>query len=411
MESRSRFRPYVVVRRRSFALGAALLLTSCAGQPYQPWADNIDSFRGRALSETRGGIRVSTAVPSAEESKLLFGLDLYGKQVQPVWIEVQNDTDEYLRFAPTSVDREYFSPFEVAYVNRAGFSKQAREAMNQTFDEAAMERWIPPRATRSGFVFTHLRPGTKGFNVDVFGDAGHDYYFTFFVDVPGMVPDHSEMDFDALYSEEERRRLDLDGLRRAIEELPCCTTDASGETEREPTNLVLLGEGWDVLHSLLRAGWVETQRQSEAARSNAPHLFGRPPDATFRMQRSSLGERNELNLWLTPMSLGENEVWLAQINHKLGIVSGLGQGQLGARLDPDVDDSRDYMMQLIWYSQGLERYAWSASGKAKPMSETSWRFTDRGYFTDGYRVVLWLSGPLVSLLDVDYVEWDQVPGR
>jgi len=33
------------------------------------------------------------------------------------------------------------------------------------------------------------------------------------------------------------------------------------------------------------------------------------------------------------------------------------------------------------------------------------------YFTDGYRIVMWPSGSPVSLLETDYVAWDNPPGR
>lgn len=36
----------------------------------------------------------------------------------------------------------------------------------------------------------------------------------------------------------------------------------------------------------------------------------------------------------------------------------LEQILLGARFDPDMDDGRNYMMQNLWYSQGLKQIAW-----------------------------------------------------
>jgi hypothetical protein len=399
----------VVACVRIVAALSGLLLASCASLPHHPRVHDVDALRSRALTQLDRGLRVSTAVPSQEETEILFGLDLYSRGVQPVWVEIENRTDQPLRFAASSVDREYYSPYEVAYVNRGGYSSEARESMNRTFDEASLQRWIPPQSTRSGFVFTHLRPGTKGFNVDVFGDPGNDYSFTFFAQVPGVVPDHAEMAFDSLYSPDEVRRVDLDGLRRALLDLPCCTSDAAGADESYPLNVVLIGQGDDVLHSLLRAGFVETPSVKGSA-SKSQHLFGRPADAVFRLPRGKSRERNELRLWLTPLRIGDEEVWLAQISHYLGAPT-LGQGLFEARLDPDFDDARNYVMQRIWYSQGLERFAWSASGKTQPRSEKPVLFTPEAYFSDGYRVALWLSDAAVSQLETDYVHWDEAPPR
>jgi hypothetical protein len=90
-------------------------------------------------------------VPGAEESQALLGLPLYQRGIQPVWIEVQNRAGEALRFAPVGVDRAYFSPFDVAYLHRAGFTNEALEEMNRRFYALAMPRRIPSGETRSGF--------------------------------------------------------------------------------------------------------------------------------------------------------------------------------------------------------------------------------------------------------------------
>jgi len=66
-----------------------------------------------------------------------------------------------------------------------------------------VSRYIHPGETRSGFVFTHVEPGTKGFNVDLYGSGGGSQQFAFFVEVPGFEPDHAAVDFDALYDPSE----------------------------------------------------------------------------------------------------------------------------------------------------------------------------------------------------------------
>jgi hypothetical protein len=50
-------------------------------------------FMERAQTKTDGGIRVTAAVPSAEESAQIFGFPLTGKNIQPVWLEVENNSD------------------------------------------------------------------------------------------------------------------------------------------------------------------------------------------------------------------------------------------------------------------------------------------------------------------------------
>ena len=171
-----------------------LLATACATRPYRYEPIDAVDFRSRAKTQQSGNLRVTAAVPSADESKALFGIPVYRRGIQPIWIEVENSSSKRVRFAPVGVDRTYFSPLEVAYMHRKLFSKRGHQDMERRFHEIAMPRQIWPGETRSGFVFTHVSPGTKGFNVDLFS-TDEDDSFTFFLDVPGFMPDHAEVDF------------------------------------------------------------------------------------------------------------------------------------------------------------------------------------------------------------------------
>ena len=46
-----------------------------------------------------------------------FGENLAKYNIQPVWLSIQNDTDDQLVFLPISMDRDYYSPFEVSFSN------------------------------------------------------------------------------------------------------------------------------------------------------------------------------------------------------------------------------------------------------------------------------------------------------
>ena len=157
-------------------LVTALMLSSCASQPYQPQIENLASVTVRAESQTMGDVRVSVAVPSPEETEAIFDLPLYARGIQPVWIEVENRSATELRYAPVGTDPDYVPPFEVAYTNKVGFSKAAHQEMEQYLHSQTMPRNIAGGEVRSGFVFTQARPGTKGVNVDLFGPKADDAY-------------------------------------------------------------------------------------------------------------------------------------------------------------------------------------------------------------------------------------------
>jgi hypothetical protein len=128
------------------------ILGGCASG-FDPKPIESVPFRERAVTQTDDGIRVTTAVPSAKETRDLFGVALYKKGVQPVWIEVENNSGEGVTFLPAAVDGDYHSPIEVAALNR---SKKARAQAEQYFFENGVDMRIAPGEIRSGFVFTNL---------------------------------------------------------------------------------------------------------------------------------------------------------------------------------------------------------------------------------------------------------------
>jgi len=387
-----------------------ILLAACSTASYKPAQMSVDSLRQRAEIQTFEPLTVKAAVPGARESESLFGVPLYNNGVQPVWLEVSNRGDERVRFAMVSVDPDYFSPMEVSFTSRKGFSKEARAAMDQRFHSAGMTRFIEPGETVSGFVFTHLSQGTKSFNVDLFGTETMQN-FAFFIQVPGFVPDHSEVNFEQLYARDEIRELTSGEFRDTLRELSVYTANKDGEPGGLPVNVAIVANGIDILRALLRAGWYESVAASsrETVSGQATYyLYGRKPDAVFRYQRKNSVDRNELRLWRSPILVDGEMVWLGQVTNFVGQRSYIGQLFYDAHLDPDVDDARSFLLQNIWYSQGLQSFAWSSAGKPVSVDQPGTDFNGNPYFTDGFRAVLWFSGMPYSLLDTTRLDWDEV---
>ena len=392
-----------------FLSSLLIVVSACATRSYHH--ESTDSFpiRKRAVIQNEGDIRISVSVPGADEAKEIFGVPVYKRGIQPVWLEIVNKSPERLRFAPTSLDPAYFSPLEVAYMHRKGFSKEARAQMDKRFYKSAMPRQVPAGETRSGYVFTHTSPGTKSFNIDLYS-AGIDYSFAFFVTVPGFVPDHADIDFEALYTSTEIYDYDLTDFRDGLAELPFTTTDQSGQQSGLPIGTVIAGDGVDVLKALLRAGWYETSRiHDQDQLAKAQYLFGRVPDAVFRIKRTGKQDRNELLLWMAPLRVEGKPVWLVQITHFIGQKTQLEQVIFGARFDPDIDRGRNYLMQNLWYSQSLGQSAWLARGDAISIENAQADFNGSEYFTDGYINIIWLSGAPISLLETRSLDWDNPP--
>jgi hypothetical protein len=402
----------LTVTNRVAVVFCVCILAACATGSFRPVDINSVPFRDRAVTQAEGGLRVSAAVPSVEETTALFGAPLYKRGIQPVWLEIENKSSERVRFSPVGLDRDYFSPLEVAYMHRKGLSKSARKEMEYFYYDLGLPRQIPAGESRSGFVFTNAGPGTKSFNVDVISPL-EDHSFAFFVDVPGFVPDHAEVDFETLYDPDEIQLLDADGFRSKISSTTsCCTTDMTGKRQGLPWNVLLVGEGSDLLMTLLRADWYETPRRSANRKpEDAHYLFGRQADAVFRIQRDGKRDRNEMSLWLTPFRLDGEPVWIAQITHFIGQKTQIEDFIFGERVDPNVDDSRNYLMQNLWYSQGLKKVGWIETGMSVTIDESAEGFNGVDYFTDGFRAVMWVSGDPVSLNETVNAHWDRPPFR
>lgn len=391
---------------------ALAFFAGCSVIPYGYENSGQAVVESRAIAQQQGRFRISASVPSREEAQQLFGVPLHKRGIQAVWLEVFNSGTSKARFVPFSIDPKYFPPHEVAYMFRKSFSTEGWKTMERRFVELSLPRYIGPGETVSGYVFTHEEAGTKAFNVDVFYIDQRSVYehFTFFVTVPGFKPDHAKIEFATLYTPAELIAVDTDGLRRQIAELPCCTSDSQGAALGQPVKMFIAAEPLDLLQALLRSGWSETgYERGPAYLSAADHYFGRPADAIFRKKRdaSRSTERNEIGVWLTPIRVDGRPLWAVQIKHAIGRRFQLGEQFLGVRLDPDTDDGRNYLLQNLWYSHALEQFAWSATGKPVSYESPVLDFNDNAWFSDGLRVVVWVSGDPVSLADARSLDWDR----
>jgi hypothetical protein len=408
------------LNRHCLGLLTLCFLTVYGCATFKPLPIDQASFRDRAQTQVKSKIRVTAAVLSDEESQAVFDLPLYKQGIQPVWLEIENDTEKTVWFNPAGLDPDYFAPLEVAYMNRVTFSGETNKKMNEYFHAHAMEKPIPPGVINSGFVFTHLDMGTKAFNVDVIGEDSALRTFTFFIPVPGLRLSHQDIDWEGLYKEEELLRMeDEEGLRKALESLPCCPTVKDGKQKGGPLNIVFVGTGEDLYLVLIRSGWNETAKMGTGAASEttgsqrfagayryAPvtplFLYGRPQDAAFRKTRGTRDERNQIRLWLSPILFRGKPVWVGQISREIKV-------RYRFKLEPLVDEARTYLFQDVLYSSALEKYGYVKGVGAATQSNPRKTLQGNSYFTDGYRAVMWVTGNLTSFSDIEFLSWE-TPG-
>ena len=374
----------------------------------------------RTITQTEGDIRVTTAVPSADETYEIFGARLYRRDIQPVWVKIENLGDEKLWFLPASVDSAYFTPIETSYrlQNRLRLL-DLNPAINRDVYRRSMGINLEPGESRSGYVFTRVEYGTKSFNVDVIG-ANDRFMMTFFVSVPGLKVDHYDVEWESLFSPEEIREVSAEELGAELASMPCCVTDKKNEDLGDPLNIAVVGDLRDIFYAFIRAGWDETETIYsgslwETAKSalsgseyryspvSALYVFGRPQDIALQKARTSIHERNHLRLWLTPLRYEGKPVMIGQISRDIG-VRFTKKTITTHKIDPDVDETRGYLLEDLAYAQSLAGFGFVQGVGAAPFEKTRGNLTGDPYFTDGQRLVLFLSSEPTDIGEITRIE-------
>jgi hypothetical protein len=401
--------------RHGLVLFVVLSLTVYGCASFNPRPIEEVPFKARAQTQSEDNVRVTAAVLSAEESKAVFDLDLYNKGIQPIWLEIENNDEERVWFGPAGVDRNYFSPLEVAYPYHYTFSKETNDRMDKYFHDHGIRGRIAPGTVRSGFVFTNLDLGTKIFNVDLVGEDHQIRTFTFFISVPGLRVSYADVDFANLYAKDEIVSYENEeDLRKALESLPCCSTNEDGKKQADPLNLIIIGHGKTVHQALIRSGWDETgtaerflaiTEQYRYTPVSPFYLYGRPQDAAFRKTRETADERNHVRLWLSPLRYKGERVWVGQISRDIKVRYIPNKFDI----EPLVDEARTYILQDLWYSQTLAKFGYVKGVGAASMSKPRKTLEDDPYFTDGYRLVIWVSRKPISFSEVEALHWEIPP--
>jgi hypothetical protein len=416
VKSRSMF---TVPLRAGATLLCLLLLSACVTAPEIVNPIPEGDYRDRIQIQEGNGIKVSAAVPSADESKQLFGKPLYKSGIQPVWLKFENGRDTPLTFLPVGLDPAYFSPLEVANWD-SGESTPAEFLVNEFFMDQSMNLIIPPGSERSGFVFTKLDEGTKAFNVDVVGEDDFST-FTFFVPVPGLHIDHYSVDWRNLYAPDQWVDLDKDQLIEEIEKYECCVKDAAGKNTGDPLNLILIGRPMDIYTAFIRAGWDETESITRGTAwktmksflsggeyryspVSSLYVFGRPQDIAFQKARSNIHERNHLRLWMSRVTYQGVPVWIGQISRDIG-VRFTTKTITTHKIDPNVDETREFLLENLAYAQSVKAIGYVGGVGPVSMEEPRGNLTGDPWFTDGYRLVVWVTSQPAPISSIKLLDW------
>lgn len=398
-----------------------LLVSGCA--TYVPPKPQQTEFQSRAETQSIGEIRVSAVVLSAEESQQIFGSPLAQKHIQPIWIEVENQTDQEYVLMVLSIDPNYFSPGEAAWKSRS-FGEGGTDVKIQYFSKQGIPVVFPPMSTSSGFVYSNFDPGVKAISVELVSE-GQIRRFDFVLPVPGFDADFMRTDPENIYPPEEIRNLDLNMLLAYLESLPCCVLGGDRETPGDPLNLSIVGEGPQMLATFVRRGWdlTETLTSDSTWRTIMSSIFGsryrtspvsplylfdRSQDVAFQKARETVDERNHLRLWRAPVNFEGTPVWIGQISRDIGVKLS-SKTFVTHKIDPIVDEARFYVLLDIASSGHLGQAGYTKGVGPSSLKEPRYNYTDDPYYTDGLRLVLFLTDDDIAYDRIHWYDWEVPP--
>lgn len=362
----------------------------------------------RALTKESSGIRVSAAVVGTGEAKEIFGIDLFQKNIQAVWLEIENNTDRPLILLPTALDPEYFAPLEVAYAYHKTHTADANAAIGDHLLTLNFPIRSPilPGSSMSGYVFTNRTKGMKVIDVDLLG-RNFSQNFTFFAPNPDTEEgQHTLSRMETMFSAQELKTVVSEAaLRQALEQLPCCLSDEDGTPTGEPLNVVIIGEIDDWISGFVRRGY---QYQPLTPR----YALGRPQDISGQKQSRGYTRSQEhfIRIWKTPILYDRKPVWIAQTNTRLGErFTEKVSAEVTIPLDPYVDHVRNDLTQDLAYSQALIKIGYvKGSGRSQPTQTNAASEGAVHYITDGLRVVLLFAQRPTSLSGIDFFDWERL---
>jgi hypothetical protein len=362
----------------SLAIVAYVIQGCTTTQPSQ--ADPL-AYKNRTKSSVNGDVAVKAAVPTIAEAQAIYGVELASKHIQPVWVEVRNDSTAPYWFLPSGLDPNYFSPSEAAFAFHTG-SDDADRQLDEKFQKLHFQNPVRPGSTEAGFMLVNLDEGFKAVDIDLISrnDAKS---FSFIIEDPDFKADFKMVDFNTLYASEEIINVeDEEELRRVLEDLPCCTTNAKGDEFGDPFNLVLIGDTSDIVPALVRRGWHATEilwsedlkrtiksfLQGERYRYSpiSPlYVYGRKQDIGWQKARGTINERNHMRFWLSPIRFRGQKVFVGQISRDIGVKFTLKSPTISTHvIDPDVDEARRYFVEDLAYSQALIKIGYVRGGRS-----------------------------------------------
>lgn len=408
------------------AVALAAMLAGCASVPETtPTADEaIPLPIGRTQEQTQDGVTVRIRIPTEAEAARHFGTGFAEFGLQPIWIRLENASDVDYWLLPFAIDPDYYSADEAALATGGKLPAEERAALAGVFRANALPFFLEAGGANEGYVYATYARGGRFVDIRLSGHR-HGVRLRFAVLLPTEGFDYERSALRQLYERvEQLPDLSVEQLRARLRELPCCTTNEDGSGSGDPLNVVLVGSGENVVASLVATGWAFTEAITadsirrmvgaaiaEKAFLSAPvsalYALGRKQDLALQRGRSTISQRNHMRLWLAPFRCEGQPVWIGQVSRDIGVKMTAKSPTLTTHvIDPVVDESREYLLHSLLYLDAVDRFAFVQGVGESRIDKPRANLTDDPYFTDGLRLVVWLSSKPVPPEYADNLQWN-----
>jgi hypothetical protein len=404
----------------------ALLFGCAAGPGKSPPGDAPLPFQmARMQQQSEGGVTVQLAIPTEAEVSRHLGAGFAEHGIQPIWLRIENASDDDLWLLPIAIDPDYYSADEAARLAGAKLTEVERADLQGTLRANAIPLFHGAGKAREGFIYaSHVRGG-RFVDVRLTGDEA-SARLRFAVLLPTEGFDYERSPLRELYSRVDSfPDLAPEELRQRLRALPCCTTNADGTAEGDPLNVVLVGTGETAMAALSASGWSFTEaitadsvrrmvgaaiaeKSMLTAPVSALYALGRRQEIALQRGRSTISQRNHMRLWLAPFRCEGKPVWLGQVSRDIGVKLTSRSPTLTTHvIDPVVDESREYLLHSLLYHEAVERFAFVRGVGEATRDRPRTNLTGDPYFTDGMRLVVWLSSEPVPSDRADNLGWNE----
>ena len=405
-------------------------LISCGStfKDYSAIPINEVNFLEDSETKTENNITVTTTVLTDQHSQNIFGVDLFKKGIQPVWISITNNSDESFAFLPISVDPDYFAPNEVAYLFQGLFGGgSVHPQLSERFNNYGFEfKRINPGETREGFVYTNFDPGIKYINITLAGYTTLET-FVFYLVLADSKDEFEKIDFTKIYTDEQIVNYENEAaFIRAIKEINCCIKSDNNE-DIYPVNFIFIGKNEDIFSALIRRGWDVTEPYSDKWKKinkkeyfssslfrTTPmgnfYLFDRIQDVSLqksrRRDKDTLRQRNEMRMWLAPITFNGENVWLGSTTRDIGTDVDKFKDFLTKKIDPDLNETRAFLAEDMIVSQSVNKIGFIGMMEPSNAENPNLNTRNQQWWSDGIVLVLKFNDIPNTLSDISFYDWE-----